>query len=82
MWSMKLAADASSCIRARRALSLVLDGEAAAAEVLMAAVHIGRCEPCRQFAAQVVAFTRELRSGRLEPFGAPGENERSERGKS
>jgi len=53
------------CIRARRALSAALDGEASAAEVLVAAVHLGGCPHCRRFAAHIVFFTRELRSVRL-----------------
>jgi hypothetical protein len=79
---MKLAVDERSCIRARRALSLALDDEAAAADVLEAAVHIGHCEPCSRFAAHVVAFTRALRSGRLERAGAPGAIDHSKGGKS
>ena len=53
------------CIRARRALSAALDGEASTADVLVAAVHLGGCPQCRQFAAHIVFFTRELRSVRL-----------------
>ena len=53
------------CIRARRALSAALDGEASTADVLVTAVHLGGCQDCRQFAAQIAAFTCELRSVRL-----------------
>jgi predicted anti-sigma-YlaC factor YlaD len=55
------------CARARRALSLALDGEAAPAEIHALALHIGQCEPCRGFTAQVSAITRLIRSGRIEP---------------
>jgi predicted anti-sigma-YlaC factor YlaD len=54
-----------SCIRARRLLSLALDGEAALASVDELARHVGRCERCRRFATEVSAFTHELRSLRI-----------------
>lgn len=60
------------CIRARRALSAALDGEASTAEVLVAASHLGGCPHCRQFAAQIVAVTRELRSVQLDRTDSPG----------
>ena len=55
-----------SCARARRALSLTLDGEAAPGEIYGLAQHLGTCEPCRRFATQVGALTRALRSIRPE----------------
>jgi predicted anti-sigma-YlaC factor YlaD len=50
------------CIRVRRTISAVLDGEASTAELLAAASHLGGCPRCRQFVDQVVAFTCQLRS--------------------
>ena len=52
------------CIRMRQALSLLLDGEAAASDVLAVASHMSGCGCCRRFAMQVVAITAELRSVR------------------
>lgn len=53
------------CTRARRALSLVLDREAAASDVRAFAEHLGRCESCRRYAEHVSDFTHDLRSLRL-----------------
>jgi predicted anti-sigma-YlaC factor YlaD len=49
------------CARARRALSLVLDREAEPFTVESLAVHLGLCGGCRQYAAEVSAFTRAVR---------------------
>ena len=62
---MQPAVGKGSCIRARRALSLVLDREAAASDVRAFAEHLGRCESCRRYAEHVSDFTRDLRSLRL-----------------
>jgi predicted anti-sigma-YlaC factor YlaD len=62
---MRPAVGERSCIRARRLLSLALDGEAATAGVDELARHVEQCERCRRFAAQVSAFTHDLRSLRL-----------------
>ena len=59
---MRVAVSERSCARARRALSLALDGEAAPSEIYGLAVHLGQCESCRRFTAQVGALTRALRS--------------------
>ncbi len=48
----------------RQALSLALDGEAAASDVLGMASHMSRCVRCRHFATEVAAITAELRSVR------------------
>jgi predicted anti-sigma-YlaC factor YlaD len=64
---MNVAVSERSCARARRALSLTLDGEASPGEVYGLASHLGRCEPCRRFTVQVGALTRALRSLRLDP---------------
>ncbi len=61
MIEMLTAVSERSCARARRALSLVLDYEADASEVHALAVHLGSCGGCRRYAAEVSAFTRDLR---------------------
>jgi predicted anti-sigma-YlaC factor YlaD len=48
-------------------MSLVLDGEAEAANVHCVASHLRTCDSCRRFAREVAAFTRALRSE--GPFG-------------
>jgi predicted anti-sigma-YlaC factor YlaD len=65
---MRTAVSERSCARARRVLSLVLDGEASPKEIHGLAVHLGRCESCRGFTEQVGALTRALRSLRAHPF--------------
>jgi hypothetical protein len=68
---MRLAVDDRRCIRARRALSLVLDYEARPTDVRALAVHLGTCESCRLFAARVGAATRALRTQRpRDPGGS------------
>jgi predicted anti-sigma-YlaC factor YlaD len=52
------------CSRMRQALSLLLDGEAAASDLLVVTSHMSRCGLCREFAARVVAITADLRSVR------------------
>jgi predicted anti-sigma-YlaC factor YlaD len=59
---MTIVVSERSCARARRALSLVLDGEASPHEIYGLAVHLGQCGPCRRFTARVGALTRVLRS--------------------
>jgi predicted anti-sigma-YlaC factor YlaD len=49
------------CARARRALSLVLDREEGHGTLAALAVHLGLCGDCRQYAAEVSAFTRAVR---------------------
>jgi predicted anti-sigma-YlaC factor YlaD len=66
MRSMAAHIGARRCARARRALSLLLDREAGAADVEVLAVHLGRCASCRKYAAQVSAFTRDLRSSHTQ----------------
>ena len=57
--------DITSCVRARLSLSLALDGEAGGPELYETAMHLGRCGPCREFAARLGAITAALRaSGR------------------
>jgi anti-sigma factor RsiW len=50
------------CIRSRRSLSALLDGEASASEVEAVARHLGSCPSCRRFAARIAVVTRELKS--------------------
>ena len=63
---MRVAVSERSCARARRALSLTLDGEAAPGEILVLALHLGQCESCRRFTSRVGALTGALRSLRSE----------------
>ena len=62
---MRILVSERSCARARRALSLVLDYEADVADVRALAVHLGRCGGCRRYAAEVSAFTRDLRRSQV-----------------
>jgi predicted anti-sigma-YlaC factor YlaD len=51
-------------------ISEALDGEASTTDILRITPHPSRCTRCRDFAAQVSAIARELRSwpdGDLEP---------------
>lgn len=70
---MYAAVSERECARARRALSLVLDREAEAATVASLAVHLGLCGDCREYAAEVSAFTRAVRR-------APGHIRRTVKG--
>ena len=63
---MSITVSTRSCARARRALSLTLDGEAAPSLIYGLALHLGQCDSCRQFTTQVGAITRCLRSMRPE----------------
>jgi predicted anti-sigma-YlaC factor YlaD len=49
------------CAWARQALSLVLDREAGPDAIASLAVHLGVCGDCREYAAEVSAFTRAVR---------------------
>ena len=63
---MAIAVSEWSCARARRALSLVLDGEEVAGDFHALASHVGSCATCRRHVAEVMAITRQLRSARAE----------------
>ena len=63
---MRIVVSERSCARARRALSLVLDYEADAADVYALALHLGGCGECRRYTAEVSAFTRGLRQPRFD----------------
>ena len=74
----RLADEDTACAWARLAMSLVLDGEAEAADVHVAS-HLRTCVRCRRFACEVAAFTRELRSRAAEPQWTPGSDRRTQR---
>ena len=59
------------CERARECASLRLDGELSEFEQALLVAHLGRCEPCRSFAAELDAFTTRLRSAPLERIAQP-----------
>ena len=56
------------CERVRSQVSLSLDGELSEFERAMVDAHLGRCAPCRVFAARVSALTAQLRAAPLEPL--------------
>jgi len=47
-------------------MSLVLDGEAGAADVRALAAHLRRCDRCRRFAGDLAEFTCALRAAKLD----------------
>ena len=57
---------AVECERARRRVSLGLDGQLSEVEQAMLRAHVGRCAACAGFARDVDALTRELRAAPLE----------------
>jgi len=57
-----------ACRRARELASLELDDELNQLEQARLAVHVRRCEPCREFRQGVNAMTGALRSAPLEPI--------------
>lgn len=77
---MRTAVSGGSCARARRALSLVLDYEAGVADVRALAVHLGGCGGCRRYAAEVAAFTRDLRQALVNTRHFDITNEAEENG--
>jgi len=68
---MRTVVGARSCVRARRALSLVLDHEGDAGERRVLSLHLDRCAACRAYARTVSAFTHELRSTRTGIASTP-----------
>jgi predicted anti-sigma-YlaC factor YlaD len=58
--------DASECARARRAHSLVLDGEESTFAAELLAAHLAYCEECREYVSRVSAFTRRIRCAPFE----------------
>jgi len=59
---MQVVVRAGSCARARRALSLALDGEAASGEITALERHLVVCSACRSFAWEVSLLTNTLRA--------------------
>ena len=59
------------CDRVREQISLRLDGELSQLESRMLAAHLRRCPTCREYEADVVRFTDEIRSAPLERMERP-----------
>ena len=59
------------CERARTYVSLQLDDELSQLEEAMLHAHVARCEPCRAYAVEVAAATRELRGAKQEQLERP-----------
>ena len=59
------------CERVRAQVSLELDGELSQLERRMLASHLERCPQCHAFAADVRAFTEDLRNAPLETLDQP-----------
>ena len=59
--------DSGACRRARRTLSVVLDGEASATELAEMARHLPGCEYCARFAAVIAEL--KLCLGDASPSG-------------
>jgi anti-sigma factor RsiW len=59
------------CERARECASLRLDGELSEFEQALLQAHLGRCEACRSFAAELEGITREIRNAPLETLEQP-----------
>lgn len=63
-WHQLSVTDSRTCLRARRTLSVVLDGEASATEVAATARHLTGCEDCARFAAVVAELKHCLQASR------------------
>jgi anti-sigma factor RsiW len=61
------------CDRARSQISRQLDGELSQLEARMLETHLERCSDCHAFAADVSAFTFDLRSAPLQQLAHPVE---------
>jgi predicted anti-sigma-YlaC factor YlaD len=59
------------CERARECASLRLDGELSEFEQALLIAHLGRCEGCRSFAAELEGVTERIRTTPLEPLEQP-----------
>jgi anti-sigma factor RsiW len=68
---MGLAPAPHTCERVRAQVSLRLDVELSQLEIRMLEGHLARCADCREFEADVVEFTADLRSAPLEPLARP-----------
>ena len=58
--------DNGPCRRARRTLSIVLDGEASATEAAESAGHLRECDDCARFAAVIAELKQCLRAAAPE----------------
>lgn len=59
------------CERAREQVSLSLDGELSQLEHRLLDAHVARCAACSAYAADVRAFTEQLRAAPLESPSRP-----------
>ena len=59
------------CERARECASLRLDGELSEFEQALLQAHLGRCEACRSFAAELEGATTRIRTAPLETLERP-----------
>jgi predicted anti-sigma-YlaC factor YlaD len=59
------------CERARECASLRLDGELSEFEQALLNAHLGRCEPCRVFAAELDGATSHIRNAPLQTLERP-----------
>jgi anti-sigma factor RsiW len=59
------------CERAREQVSLSLDGELSQLERRLLDAHLARCGACSAYAADVTAFTEQMRAAPLEPLTRP-----------
>lgn len=59
------------CDRVRSQVSLELDGELSQLERAMVSAHVARCPECREYEAEVTAFTRVLREAPLKRMETP-----------
>src|SRR5437588_8385628 len=59
------------CERAREWISLGADGELSPFEQALLASHVGRCDECGAFQADIAGITAELRAAPLERMSRP-----------
>ena len=71
-WNQLSVIDSEACRRARRTLSVVLDGEASATEVEETARHLPGCEYCARFATAVAELKLCLRAAPPVPSARVG----------
>jgi predicted anti-sigma-YlaC factor YlaD len=68
---MLIAVPPSDCMRAREALSALLDGELSELEGARLDLHLRRCSDCRSYAVQVTQIVAELRRAPLHRIETP-----------
>jgi predicted anti-sigma-YlaC factor YlaD len=59
------------CDRTREWLALQLDGDLSEFETALLVAHLGRCEACRAFGAEISVITQQLRAAPLERLSRP-----------